>query len=69
MFVKSVSFLPVSIKSMNTMQKYPHITELFACTQKMLAIMFLFPTNSSISSGICSTPKTIEINNFTSVTK
>ena len=54
---------------MNTIQKYPHITELFACTLKMLAIMFLFPTNSSISSGTCSTPKTIEINNFTSVTK
>ena len=46
MLVKSVSFLPVSIKSMNSMQKYPHITELFACLRKMLAIMFLFPTNS-----------------------
>ena len=40
MFVKSVSFLAASIKSMNAMQKYEHITELFACTQKMLAIMF-----------------------------
>ena len=27
------------------MQKYPHITELFACTRKMLAFMFLFPIN------------------------
>ena len=43
MFVKSVNFLPASIKSMNPMQKYPHITESFACTRKMLAIMFLFP--------------------------
>ena len=42
---------------MNPMQKYPHITELFACTQKMLSIMFLFPTNSLIPSGTCSTPK------------
>ena len=57
MLVKSVSFLPARIKSMNPMQKYPHITELFACTQKMLDIMFLFPINSSISSGTCSTPK------------
>ena len=57
MFVKSVNFLPVSIKLMNTMQKCPHITKLFACTQKMLAIMFLFPTNSFISSGTCSTQK------------
>ena len=42
---------------MNLMQKYPHITELFACTQKMLASMFLFPTKSLLSSGTCSTPK------------
>ena len=45
MFIKSVSFLPASIKSMNPMQKYSHITELFACTQKMLAFIFLFPKN------------------------
>ena len=57
MFVKSVNFLPTSIISMNQMQKYPHITEFFACTWKMLAIMFLFPTNSLISLGTCSTPK------------
>ena len=57
MLVKSVYFLPASKKSMNPMQKYPRITELFACTRKMLAIMFLFPTNSLISSGTCSTPK------------
>ena len=42
---------------MNPMQKYPHIIELFACTQKMLALMFLFPINSLISSGACLTPK------------
>ena len=57
MSVKSVNFLPASIKSMNPMQKYPHITKLFACTRKMLAIMFLFLTSSLISSGTCSTPK------------
>ena len=57
MIVKSINFLPASIKSMNPLEKYPHITELLACTRKMLAIMFLFPTNSFISSGTCSTPK------------
>ena len=57
MRVKSVSFLPVSIKSMNSMQKYPHITELFACTRKILAIMFLYLINYLISSGTCPTPK------------
>ena len=57
MLVKSVNILPVSIKSMNPMQKHPHITELVICTQKMLAIRFLFSQNSVISSGTCSTPK------------
>ena len=57
MLVKRVSFLPACIKSVNAMQKDPHITELFACTQKILAIMFLFLTIFLISSGICSTPK------------
>ena len=57
MFVKSLTFLPAGIKSMNPMQKYPHITEFFPWTRKMLAIMFLFQTNSLISSGTCSTPK------------
>ena len=56
--VKSDSFLPASIKLMNAMQMYPHITELFACTRNILAIMFLFPANSSISSETSSTPKT-----------
>ena len=39
------------------MQNYPHITESFACTQKILAFMFLFSIKSLISSGTCSAPK------------
>ena len=39
------------------MQKFRQITDSFACTRKMLAIMFLFTTNSLISSGTGSTPK------------
>ena len=42
MFVKSVSFLPASIKSMNPTQKYPQINKFFACTQEILVIMFYF---------------------------
>ena len=45
MLVKSVHFLPASIKSIKLMQKYSHITKLFACTRKMFAFMFLFPMN------------------------
>ena len=57
MFVKSVSFLPDSIKSINPIKKLPHITELFACTHRIFAFMFLFPANSLISLETCSTPK------------
>ena len=45
---------------MNPMQKYPHIPELFTCTRKMLAFIFLFPKNSLISLGTCSTPKLLK---------
>ena len=56
MLIKSVSFLPASIKSMNPMQKYPHIIELLACTREILAFMFLFPINFDFL-GTCLTPK------------
>ena len=42
---------------MTPLQKYPHITELFACTRKRLAFIFSFLINYFISSGTCSTPK------------
>ena len=32
MWRKQTSFLPANIKSMNPMQKYPHITKSCACT-------------------------------------
>ena len=40
MLVKAVIFSPARIKSMNPMQKCPHIIELFACTQKILAFRY-----------------------------
>ena len=55
--MKPTKLLSASIKSINPMQKYLHIIELFVCTRKMLAVMYLFPINSLISSGMCSTPK------------
>ena len=57
MLVKSVKFLPARKKSMNPVQKYPHIAELFLCTRKMFAFMFLFSKNSLASLGTCSAPK------------
>ena len=52
-----MNFLPANVKSMNAMQNYPHIIELFACIPKIFALMFIFSTKSLISSGTCSTQK------------
>ena len=68
MLVKSVSFLPGIIKSINPMHKYPHV-ELFACTRKMLALMFFFPNKFfNFFRNIFNTEANV-INNFTFVTK
>ena len=57
MHVKPTKVSPANIKSMNPMQKYPHIIELLSCTLKIFSLMFLFPIKFLISSGTCSTPK------------
>ena len=41
----------------NPIQKYPHITESYACIIKMFAIMFFLLTIFFSSSEICSIPK------------
>ena len=41
--VKSVKLLFLSIKSINPIKKYPHITELYACILKIFVRMFLLP--------------------------
>ena len=56
-FVNSVKVFPLNIKSINPIQKYPHITESYACILKMFAVMFLFLANSLISFGMCSYSK------------
>ena len=55
--VKFVKLLSVNIKLINPMQKYPHITESYACILKIFAIMFLLLIIFLISSGMCPTPK------------
>ena len=55
--VKSVKLLSLNIKSINLIQKYPHITESYAGILKMFACMFLLPINFLIPFGMCSTPK------------
>ena len=45
---------------MNPIEKYPHITESYACILKILAIIFLLPINFLISFEICSTPKELK---------
>ena len=55
--VKSVKVLPTSIKSINQMQKYPHIIESYACILKIFAATMNLSLNIFIFFGICSTPK------------
>ena len=67
-FVYSVKVFPLNIKPINPIQKYPHITESYACTLKIFVLMFLFGEaeekgrliNALISFGICSTPKELK---------
>ena len=55
--VKSIKRLPLSIKSINLKQKYPHITESCDCILNVFVFIFLFVKNVLISFGIYSTPK------------
>ena len=64
MFEKSVNFLPASIKSMNPMQKYLHIIELFTCTRKMLGNYVFIPDKFFNFFRNMLNTKTIEVNNF-----
>ena len=53
--VKSVKLLPLSIKSINPIQKYLHITESYACILKIFVCIFLLPKNRLIYFAIFST--------------
>ena len=54
-FVYSNKLLP--LKSINPIQKCPHIIESYAFILQMFAVIFLFPKNFPISFGIRSTQK------------
>ena len=64
-FVFSVKVFLEIIKSINPIQKYPHIIESYACILKIFLVMILLCEaedeerliNTLISLGICSTPK------------
>ena len=49
--------LPANIKSINPIQKYPHITESYACILKIYVTTIDLSINILISFAICSTPK------------
>ena len=59
-----MNILPANTKSMNAMEKSPHIIELLDCILNMLAFIFLFPgyylMNSLISSATWLTPKLLK---------
>ena len=57
-FVNSVKVFPASIKSINPIQKYPHIIESYARILKIFIVIYKERSiNSLIYFGICSTPK------------
>ena len=43
--VKCAKLFSLNIKSINPIQKYPHITELFSSILKIFACIFLLPIN------------------------
>ena len=57
-FVNSAKVFPASMKSINPIQKYPHIIESYACILKIFVVIDKERSiNALISFGICSTPK------------
>ena len=52
-----VKVFPLSIKSVNPIQKYPHIIESYACILKTFVLMSILLINVLISLGMCSAPK------------
>ena len=59
--IKLFRIFPLSIKSISQIQKYPHITESYACILKTFVTIVNLSVdllkNILISVGICSTPK------------
>ena len=55
--LKSFKLLSLSIKSINPIQKYPHMIESYVCILNIFVSMFLLPINILISFRIFSTPK------------
>ena len=60
--LKSVKLLPLTIKLINPIQKYPRINESYACIVKIFFVILdpfvlSLPINFLISFRICSTPR------------
>ena len=58
--IKSVKVLPASIKSINPIEKYPHIIESYACILKIFAVTIDLSINISITFEICSIPNLLK---------
>ena len=57
-FVNSVKAFPASIKSINPIQKYPHVIESYACILKIFVVIDKKRSiNTLISFGTCYNPK------------
>ena len=56
-WLKKIRLLRLSMKSIDPIQKCPHITESYACSLKIFAIMFSLLKKFLSSFGMCSAPK------------
>ena len=60
-FVNSVKVFPASIKSINPIQKYPHIIESYACILKIFVVIDKERSINALTPfRICYTPKLSE---------
>ena len=66
-FAYSNNFLPLNMKSINPIQKYPHIIESCAWIL-VIFVIFLSPMNFLNAFGICLTPKLWKYVKFSALT-
>ena len=64
-FEQSVKVFSLNIKSINPMQKYPHIFDSWICILKIFFTILLLPINLFISSEMCSARKLSKYGTFT----
>ena len=68
-FVYSVKVFPAGIKSINPIEKYPHIIESYACTRKTFVLMFLleYVPHQKNQNSTCKATQWVPISEYSSI--